>query len=302
MSVSPPDVPTVDRTSVPIERALNGLLDVLSARSGNRVSTSDLLDAMHGAANAARAVTAARFREPLDVDDKAPGDTFDPVTDADRDAETAIRDALAVRFPTIAFRGEESAASPTPGDATPSGPSWVVDPIDGTRAFITGIPVWGTLIALNDGHEVVLGLLDQPILGDRYVGTPTEATLHRGGSVQRLKTRGGRMLAEASLCCTTPDMFNAGAERAAFDRVAALARLVRYGGDCYAFAQLAAGQVDVVVESDLKPWDIQALVPLIRGAGGVVSDWSGGRAEQGGQIVAAGSAALHAEVLARLAG
>ena len=268
---------------------------------------ASLLEAMHGAADAARRVTAARFREPLSIEDKAPEALFDPVTDADRDAESVIRAHLAERHPDIAFRGEESSAGAAGAEhpeegGEPGGPVWVVDPIDGTRAFITGMPLWGTLIALHDGRDVVLGLLDQPILGERYVGAPDGAALHVAGSVRRLRARAGRALAEASLCCTTPAMFAAGAEREAFDRVADAARLVRYGGDCYAYAQLAAGHVDVVVESDLKAWDIQALIPLIRGAGGVVSDWSGGRADEGGRIVAAGSAALHAEVLARLAG
>ena len=265
------------------------------------------LDAMHRAADAARTVTVTRFRDvrgTLTVDDKAPGDVFDPVTDADREAEALVRDSLSRDHPGIAFLGEESASggvSDFTGADGASAPTWVVDPIDGTRAFITGMPLWGTLIALHDGRDVALGLLDQPVLGERYVGGPDGATLHAGGSVRRLSSRTGRALAEASLCCTTPDMFADGAERAAFDRVARAARLVRYGGDCYAYAQLAAGHVDVVVESDLAPWDIQALIPIVTGAGGIVSDWSGGSAAWGGRVVAAGSKALHAEVLAHLA-
>ena len=202
--------------------------------------------------------------------------------------------ACATRIPTSASSARSRAAR-----RASRGACWVVDPIDGTRAFITGMPLWGTLIALNDGREATLGLLDQPVLGERYVGRRDGAFLHARGSVRRLRARSGRTLAQASLCCTTPDMFDAD-ERAAFERLAAAARLVRYGGDCYAYAQLAAGHVDLVVESDLKPWDVQALVPLVRGAGGLVSDWSGGAAEAGGQIVAAGSPALHAEAMAVL--
>jgi len=260
-----------------------------------------LLDAMHGAADVARGVTVAGFRAPLAIDDKAPGDLFDPVTDADREAEALIRAHLGRAHPDIAFVGEESAAGDMPRFGGGGEPTWVVDPIDGTRAFITGMPLWGTLIALHDGEGVALGMLDQPILGERYVGGPDGATLHADGSVRRLSTRDGRTLAEASLCCTTPDMFTSGDERAAFERVAASARLTRYGGDCYAYAQLAAGHVDIVVEGDLRAWDIQALIPIVVGAGGVVSDWSGACAENGGRVVASGSAALHAEVLARLA-
>jgi len=259
-----------------------------------------LLEAMHDAADKARHVTRSRFRAPLVVDDKGPGDAFDPVTDADRDAEALIRERLLRAAPEIAFRGEESSADA--GDASDAGPSWVVDPIDGTRAFITGMPLWGTLIALHDGVDVALGLLDQPILGERYVGGPDGAVLYVEGSVRRLGTRTGRTLAEASLCCTTPAMFTDEEEREAFGRVAERARLVRYGGDCYAYAQLAAGHVDVVIEADLQPWDIQALIPIVRGAGGVVSDWRGRSAAGGGRVVACGSDELHAEVLARLAG
>ena len=258
-----------------------------------------LLQSMHAAADAAAAVTVPRFRAPshapLSIDDKAPGSAFDPVTDADREAEATIRACLFAAHPEIGFLGEES----TPSGADGS-PRWVVDPIDGTRAFITGMPLWGTLIALNDGRDVVLGMLDQPILGERYVGRPGGAALHAGRSVRPLLARGERVLAEAALCCTTPDMFAAGEERAAFDRLAAHARLVRYGGDCYAYAQLAAGHVDLVVESDLKAWDVQALIPIVRGAGGTITNWSGGTAQEGGRIVAAGSARLHAEALERL--
>lgn len=266
-----------------------------------------LLESMHGAADAARDITRARFREPLAIDDKAEGDAFDPVTSADRDAEAIIRDHLERAHPDIGFLGEESAqaseraAGRAAGSSSSAGARWVVDPIDGTRAFISGMPLWGTLIALHDGCEVRLGLLDQPVIGERYVGQPGGAMLHAGGSVRRLAARRGRVLAEAVLCCTTPEMFAPGEELAAFERIARAARLVRYGGDCYAYAQLAAGHVDVVVESDLKPWDVQALIPIVRGAGGVLSDWSGGDGADGGQIVAAGSAELHAEVLARLA-
>ena len=262
------------------------------------------LASMHRAADAARTVTAARFRDAggaLAVDDKgAGGDVFDPVTDADREAEALIRACLHRDHPDIGFVGEESAAAGAPGFGDGAGPTWVVDPIDGTRAFITGMPLWGTLVALHDGRGVALGLLDQPILDERYVGTPDGATLRAGGATRPLASRGGRALAAASLCCTTPDMFAAGEERAAFERVAARARLVRYGGDCYAYARLAAGFVDVVVESDLRAWDVQALIPIVVGAGGVISDWSGGPAVDGGRVVAAGSAALHAEALALL--
>lgn len=256
-----------------------------------------LLDAMHAAADAARAITVPRFRAAIDIDNKAGADAFDPVTSADRDAETCLRDHLLAAFPDVGFVGEESSQT-----MHAAGSAWVVDPIDGTRAFITGMPLWGTLIAFNDGDEAVLGLMDQPVLGERYVGRPGNASLHVDGRVQRLSTRRGVAMAEAMVCCTTPDMFTTDAERQAFGRVASAARLVRYGGDCYAYAQLAAGHIDIVIESDLKPWDIQALIPLIESAGGRISNWDGESAQAGGQILAAGSDALHAEALALIRG
>ena len=269
-----------------------------------------LLEAMHAAADAAGEITRVRFRRPLEVENKTGDGAFDPVTSADRDAEKAIRARLARAFPEIAFHGEESAATPgdgvvpaatDPGGSARAAARWVVDPIDGTRSFVSGIPLWGTLIALEDGRDVPLGLLDQPVLGERYVGRPGGAFLHARGSVRRLRARSGRRLEEAVLCCTSPEMFDrASGELAAFERVAARARLVRFGTDCYAYAQLAAGHVDAVVESDMKPWDILALVPLVRGAGGRVSDWRGGPPASDGRVVAAGSAALHEALLERL--
>ena len=239
-----------------------------------------LLQSMHEAADAARGVTRPRFRATLTVEDKASGGPFDPVTDADRDAEALIREHLCRAHPDIGFLGEESGSvaagfgpvgsdlagtDPRARGARASRAGWSIRST-GRGAFITGMPLWGTLIALHDGRDVVLGLLDQPVLGERYVGGPDGATLHVDGSVRPLRARGGRTLGEAVLCCTTPEMFDKIEERA---RVrtgrGGRARLVRYGGDCYAYAQLAAGHVDVIVESDLKPWDVQALIPLVRG-------------------------------------
>jgi len=266
-----------------------------------------LLESMHRAADAARDITLHAFRAPLSIDNKASGNrldgsdvaAFDPVTNADRETEACLRDCLARAHPEIGFVGEESSSPDTPHVASEIA-HWVVDPIDGTRAFMSGIPLWGTLIALNVGGQIPLGLLDQPVLGERYVGRPGKSCWFVGGSERRLATRTGVALAAATLSCTSTEMFVAGREREAFDRVARQARLVRYGGDCYAYAQLAAGHVDVVVEADLAPWDIQALVPLIREAGGVVTTWSGSDPAGGGRVVAAGSQALHEEVMSLL--
>lgn len=274
------------------------------------MTTSDtplatLLEAAHAAADAAASITLAGFRAGLRVEDKAAGTGahIDPVTRADRDAEAAIRDVLATRCPGIAFVGEESAAS-APAEAPDVGDAgdgtrrrWVVDPIDGTRAYIAGIPVWGTLVALSDERGPVFGLLDQPYVGERFVGHAGGSTLVTRHGTRELRTRAGRGLAEAVLCATAPEMFAAGAETEAFARVAARAMTVRWGTDCYGYAMLAAGCVDAVVEAGLSAWDTEALIPLILGAGGIVTDWRGGPAAGSSTVVAAGSASLHAEIL-----
>lgn len=257
----------------------------------------NLLQVANLAADAAAKFTLAHFRQPLSVDNKASGTEYDPVTIADRQAEAAIRDVLLGAFPDHGFLGEESA--PVEQD---NSLIWVVDPIDGTRAYITGMPLWGTLIALYDGHDVVLGLLDQPFMQERYVGMPAQTQLHTPAGTQSLSTRSDVCLSQAVLQTTSPDMFVSELERHAFERVRRQVAMARFGGDCYAYALLAMGYIDVIVESSLKPYDIQALIPIIRGAGGVVSDWQGGSAVAGGAVVASGSTALHDEVLACLAG
>jgi len=252
-----------------------------------------LLHAASLAADAAAQFTLANFRQPLSIDNKACGTDFDPVTIADRHAEEVIREVLLDAFPEHGFLGEEG----NPIDQ-PDSLLWVVDPIDGTRAYITGMPLWGTLIALNDGSDVVFGLLDQPFLKERYIGLPTHTQLHSNGHTSVLNTRSGIRLEQAALQCTSTDMFVTDTQLAAFERVQARAAMTRFGGDCYSYAMLAMGFVDVVVESDLEPYDIQALIPIVQGAGGVVTDWQGGSALQGGSVVASATSALHAEVLA----
>ena len=227
------------------------------------------------------------FRSGLSVEDKG-GRLFDPVTAADKAAEQAMRELILARYPSHGILGEEDEAVQGSSELT-----WVLDPIDGTRAFITGLPLWGTLIALNDGQKPVLGIMNQPFTGERYVGTPQGAW--RNGVP--LKTRACADLASARLMCTTPDMFDSAERRAAFDAVAAKVQLSRFGGDCYAYCMLASGFVDVIVEASLQPYDVQALMPIIEGAGGVMTAWDGSTAQHGGAIVACGDPALHAQVL-----
>lgn len=234
-------------------------------------------------AEAAAAVIRPHFRAPLAVEDKG-GNLFDPVTVADRDAERIMRTMIQERYPDHGVFGEEEGRS---GGRSPL--TWVLDPIDGTRAFITGMPLWGTLIALNDGSRPVLGVMNQPFTGERIIGTPTSARL----GTRPLRTRPCERLDEARLMCTTPEMFQTPAQRSAFDDLAARVRLRRFGGDCYAYCMLAAGHVDIVVEAALQPYDVQALIPIIEGAGGIITTWDGGDAQHGGTILACGDPALH---------
>jgi myo-inositol-1(or 4)-monophosphatase len=222
---------------------------------------------------------------------------FDPVTEADREAETVIRAAIKARYPSHGILGEEH------GHERGTSPlTWVIDPIDGTRAFMCGMAQWGTLIALHDGTRPVVGVLDQPYARERWTGANGAASF-RGpdARVTPLKTRACASLRDAVLTTTSPVGYFDEAEQRAFWALSAQAKLTRFGGDCYAYGLLAMGFVDVIVESTLKAWDIQALIPIIEGAGGVVTTWSGKAAADGGQVVACGDAKLHAAVIEALA-
>lgn len=246
-------------------------------------------------AEAARAVAGWHFRsDRLQIDNKkAAQGAFDPVTVADRDIETAMREILARERPDDGVLGEEH--TNTVGT---SGRTWVLDPIDGTRAFMCGIPTWGVLIALNDGKRPVLGMMDQPFTGERYVGVSTDnlvtALCQREGRETRLETRRCPGLSDAVMCSTAPDAFSTEAEIERFAALAKETRLTRYGTDCYGYAMIARGQIDLVVESGLQPYDIQAMIPIVEAAGGVVTNWQGGDCQNGGHVVAAGDVGVHA--------
>ena len=241
-------------------------------------------------AEAARPVTLNAFRTQLAVENKL-ADGFDPVTDADRGAETAIRAVIAADFPEHGIIGEEWDAKST---ETPY--NWIIDPIDGTRAFISGVPVWGTLVGLTAGGDAVAGMMAQPFTGELFYATGGKAFYEGPGGAQPLQTRGTTALADATLCTTTPMIFSAD-QRKDYDRLEKQVRLPRYGTDCYAYAMLAAGFVDLVVETGLHPYDIVALVPIIEKAGGVITTWDGGPAEKAGNILAAATRELHAKAL-----
>lgn len=243
----------------------------------------------------AGAETLARFRAPLAVENKAGGGGFDPVTAADRAAEAALRRAISARFPGHGIVGEEE------GDRAGHGPwSWIIDPIDGTRSYVCGMPTWGTLIGLLEDGVPRYGMMSQPFVGEHFIGGGGSAELHRADGVRRLACRGARGLGEATLFATTPDMFTPGAERAAFDALAARVRLTRFGADCYGYCLLAAGYVDLVVEANLGYYDIAPLIPIIECAGGVVCDWEGRPVRGAGRAVAAATPALRDAALAVL--
>jgi histidinol phosphatase-like enzyme (inositol monophosphatase family) len=234
-------------------------------------------------AEAARAEILPHFRVGGAVDDKqGAGRGFDPVTAADRGAERAMRALIETRYPDHGIIGEEFGEKPSQ-----NGFVFVLDPVDGTRAFIAGLPLWGTLIALTYQGAPVFGVLDQAYLDERFVGFPDGAELIARGVRRPLATRACADLREAVLATTDPFLFNP-AETGGFEHLRATARLTRYGCDCYAYAMVAMGAIDVVVESGLRVWDIAALIPIIEGAGGLVRNWRGGLAHEGGQVIAVG--------------
>lgn len=254
-----------------------------------------LLSLAHALANRASAVILPRFRAGTIATHKG-GAAFDPVTEADREAERAMRQLLAERYPDHGIVGEEMGNENEDAEYC-----WILDPIDGTRSFIIGQPLWGTLIGLTRDGAPLLGMMDQPFTGERFWAIGEEARYQRGKEEQAMRTRPCRDLAEAALVSTSPDLFEQEDERACFDALSARVRLRRFGGDCYNYCLLAAGQLDLVVEAGLKPYDILPLVPIIEAAGGVVSTWDGSAPSQGGRILASGDPALHEKAIAALA-
>jgi histidinol phosphatase-like enzyme (inositol monophosphatase family) len=263
------------------------------ARQG--MSTEDLASFLDELADAASKAIMPHFRSLASVENKA-GRGYDPVTVADRAAEEVMRDLIGRRFPGHGIIGEEYGNERADAEFV-----WVLDPIDGTRSFIAGLPVWGTLIGLLHAGRPALGMMVQPFTGERFAGDGTRSWYRGPTGAAPLKARPCAALSDAILFTTTPALFQ-GAERQAYDRVEHAVRLPRYGTDCYAYCMVAAGHVDLVIEAGLKPYDVIPLIPIITGAGGIITTWDGAPAKHGGRIVAAGDRRVHAAAMEMLAG
>ncbi|MCK0149116.1 histidinol-phosphatase [Marivita sp. S6314] len=257
---------------------------------------TDLWAVAERMADAARDAILPHFRSRnLSTDNKL-ASGFDPVTIADRAAETAMRAVLAEHRPDDGILGEEHGSV----EGT-TGLTWVLDPIDGTRSFISGTPTWGVLIALSDDTGPFMGLIDQPYVGERFMGGLGQARWTGPGRDDVLQTTTTATLADATLFSTFPEIGTED-ERRAFQRVSEAVKLTRYGCDCYAYALLAAGQIDLVIEAGLNAYDIQGPIAVIEAAGGIVTDWTGAPAHHGGTALAAATPELHAQALNKLCG
>lgn len=231
------------------------------------------------------------FRTRREFVDKSDGSDFDPVTASDREGENLIRDAIADRWPDHGILGEEF------GYAPGNGLTWVMDPIDGTRAFVSGLLHWGVLLSLYDGCDVLLGVMHQPYVNELYWGSTSGAYYSQREQTRRLQTSGCNELSQAILSTTDPSLFVKRDESLAFESVQRKVRLCRYGGDCYQYGLVAMGFIDIVIENKLNPWDIQAVIPIVKGAGGCITTWEGNDPSKGGNVVATSSQRLHEQVL-----
>jgi len=238
-------------------------------------------------ADLAQAMSLKYFRQPLDVERKA---DLSPVTEADRAIETAMRAEISVTYPRHGIFGEEHGSTNLQNDNI-----WVIDPIDGTKSFITGMPTFGTLIAHLENGYPSLGIISIPATAERWIGHAGEATLFEN---KVCRTSGCSTLSAAMIYATSPDNFDAKGLQV-FDRISARAAMRRFGGDCYCYGLLASGHVDAVIEMNLQPYDYMALIPIVQGAGGVMSDWEGAplHLASDGKVVAAATPELHAEIL-----
>ena len=232
------------------------------------------------------------FRQDFSVLHKDGKGIYDPVTDADRKSEDAIREILKKNWPNHSIIGEEFGE-----DIKDSPYCWIIDPIDGTRAFVLGNPLWGTLIGLNFEGRPLLGLMNQPFTGERFWGSSHGAFARWGGLEHKLQTRDGIELKDAIITTTCPDLFASSEDLELFNKLRSHCQMTRYGGDCYSYCLLAMGTIDLIVESGLAPYDIAPLIPIVEAAGGILTNWEGDSAAVGGKVIAAGSKALHEKAL-----
>ncbi len=253
-----------------------------------------LVSVAHALADVARVATLRHFRADGLVADNKESHRFDPVTVADRESEQAMRMVLAQRRPQDGILGEEFGAV-----AGISGLTWVLDPIDGTRGYLSGTPTWGVLISVADETGPLYGIIDQPYIGERFEGGFGRAEVNGPVGRHALRTRAPRPLRQAILFSTFPEVGTPD-EAAAFRRVVPQMRLTRYGMDCYAYALIAAGQIDLVIEAGLQAYDVQAPIAIIEAAGGIVTDWEGRPCQQGGRVLAAANGQVHAQAMALL--
>ncbi len=252
-----------------------------------------VLNTAHGLANAAAEVTLQHFRKSCTADHKG-GNAFDPVTAADRGAESVMRDIISREFPEHGIAGEEFSDVNEGASFV-----WTLDPIDGTRSFILGLPLWGTLIGLQHEGKPILGVMDQPFTGERFWSDERSAWYRGPSGLMRCKTRACAGLGQAYLAATTPDMFE-GDDESGFNRLAKAVRMRRFGGDCYLYCMLALGHIDIVAEAQLKPFDIAPLIPIVEKAGGVVTRWGGEDGSANGRYIACGDPGLLKPALSAL--
>lgn len=232
------------------------------------------------------------FRTPVPIENKKQDGEFDPVTQADREVELLIRERITSKYPDHGIVGEEFGATNVD---KPS--QWIIDPIDGTRAFMSGMTGWGLLLGFIENNQPLIGFMHQPYLEETWVGTPDGSCLIRRGETQFITTSATTNLSDSVLYCTHPEMFGSAQRLSNFENLASHVKLMRYGGDCYAYCLLAMGFIDLIVEDDLQPYDILPLVPIINGAGGIVTDIDGNIPHHGGLVVTAATESLHEQAL-----
>jgi myo-inositol-1(or 4)-monophosphatase len=225
------------------------------------------------------------------------GPVWDPVTEGDRAGERIIRQMIEERYPDHGIHGEEYGIKEGRSSFT-----WVLDPVDGTRSFVCGMPTWATLIGLSCDGKPVVGLMNQPVVGDMFYGSPEGAWHDYRGQTSAIATRKGVTLSRASIGTTAPELYRDADNQRRFQKLRAPAQLTRYGGDAYFFCMMASGHIDIAMDCGLQPYDITPLLPIVTGAGGHAAEWTGGDLSRGGNVITAGSRQLLDEALAIMSG